>query len=260
MLELSRLRSYGPRIGGLVALAGLTIFFGALILAKGFGLMISFDPTVKLSDVITSLSFILAILALVYSQSKDRRTADQQRLAEARTVLSSGITKLERWTSLSESIFDEMQPTLVQTSEIWNEKDGDVIAARDHLWRELNRIYTGVSTKILDERISTAYIDLYRVSSTLPADYRRTLDELEKLAKEIRVKVLADTEQAVLSFSHKHGERVTAELGNALRAEVSRDRQIFREAEEKLIAPFLQRIVSDVAKTDGELLAKLRRD
>jgi hypothetical protein len=221
---------------------------------------ISFDPTVKLSDVITSLSFILAILALVYSQSKDRKTADQQRLAEARTVLSNGITKLERWTALSESIFDEMQPTLVQTSEIWNDKNGDVIAARDYLWRELNRIYTGVSTKILDERISTAYIDLYRVSPTLPGDYKRTVDELEKLAKEVKDKVLGGTEQAVLSFSKSRGERITSQMGNALRAEVARDRQTFRETEEEIIAPFLQRIVTDVAKKDGELLAKLTHD
>lgn len=220
---------------------------------------ISFDPTVKLSDVITSLSFILAILALVYSQSKDRQTADDQRLVQARTVLSNGITKLERWAALSKSVFDEMQPTLVQTSEIWNEKN-DVFAARDYLWRELNRIYTGVSTKILDEKISTAYIDLYRVSPTLPDNYRDTLDKLEKLAEKVRTDVLGDTEGAVLSFKDRRGERFTAEMGNALRAAVSRDRQFFNDREHEIITPLLQRIVSDVAKKDSELLAELRHD
>ena len=115
---------------------------------------VSFDPTVKLSDVVTSLSFILAIFALIYSQSKDRQTANEQRLAEARTVLSIGITQLERWGVLSESIFDEVQPTLVQTSELWDEKGGNVIAARDYLWRQLNIIYTIASAKILDEKIA----------------------------------------------------------------------------------------------------------
>ena len=124
------------------------------ILVKELEMKVSFDPTVKLSDVVTSLSFILAIFALIYSQSKDRQTANEQRLAEARTVLSIGITQLERWGVLSESIFDEVQPTLVQTSELWDEKGGNVIAARDYLWRQLNIIYTIASAKILDEKIA----------------------------------------------------------------------------------------------------------
>ena len=34
---------------------------------------VTFDPTIKLSDILTSLSFILAVFALLYSQQKGRR-------------------------------------------------------------------------------------------------------------------------------------------------------------------------------------------
>jgi hypothetical protein len=134
---------------------------------------VSFDPTIKLSDVITSLSFVLAVLALVYSQQKDRTAAEREQLAEARTMLSNCLSKLERWGELSVSVFDEVQPFLVQTTEIWA-KDGDVVPARDYLWRELNSLFSSVDMKIKDDKISGAYIDLYRLSVDLPDAYRRS--------------------------------------------------------------------------------------
>jgi hypothetical protein len=215
----------------------------------------SFDTTIKLSDILTSLSFLLAVLALVYNQMKDRQANNRARIAEARAVLSKGLAKLERWAALSESVFDEMQPTLVQASELWSGKEGDVIIARDYLWRELNRIYAGASAKILDEGLSTAYVDLYCVSKTLPEVYRTMFDDLSKLSQDT-----ADTESAVLSFEDEEGPRVTALMGNKLRAEVARDREAFKEGISRIMAPVLLNFASDVAKGDHDLLAGLRRD
>jgi len=218
---------------------------------------IGFDTTIKLSDLLTSLSFILAVVAFLYTHQKDRTTADREQISEARVILTNGLSGLERWGNLAESVFDEAQPNIIVTTEIWA-KDGNVIMARDHLWRELNTIFQDVERKILDEKLSSAYIALYRISKDLPMEYRDVLTKLRQLSDETRRATLLDTQRAVLGFDQQKGERVTAQMGDQLREAIESNRMKYHDKFTEITASISARILNGVAKDDQDLLVSIR--
>jgi hypothetical protein len=218
---------------------------------------INVDPAIKLSDILTSLSFLLAVLALIFTLQKDRVTSDRAQVTNARSLLSSGLGRLDRWGALSDSAFDEAQPALVQATEIWA-KDGNVVVARDYLWRELNGIFQSVDRRILDEKLTSSYIDLYTLSRDMPDEYRMALNSLHDLSGKTRLSILSDTEEIVLSFEQRTGVRVTAEMGNLLRTAIVKDRQDFHDKFITITAALSRRILASLAKSDDDLLAELR--
>ncbi len=216
---------------------------------------VTFDPTIKLSDILTSLSFILAVFALLYSQQKDRDSVWHERAAEARTILSNGAVKLNRWVQLSDAIFDDAQIELVQASEIWG-KDGNVIGARDYLWRQWGRLFSEFHKKVVDEKIPGAYIDLFRINETLAKAYQDSLDKLTAIEKANEESMLLHTQQVVLSFGKGSADRVTAQMGNKLREVVAGDREKFTAQVAVIAVPLQRRIMDDIKQPDAQLLTK----
>ncbi len=218
---------------------------------------VTFDPTIKLSDILTSLSFILAVLALVFSRQKDRTTARQAQVSEARTVLATSLRKLERWRDVAASVFDDMQPSLVQTTEIWA-KNGDVAAARDYLWTEVNNILAGIARTIAREQIKVAHVELYRISHDLPNHYREALTALTQLSTRSMGRLMLETQAVVLSFTKAAPPWVTAEMGNALREAVAPLKVEFLEQVEQTLGPLRERILHSLEKSEADTWTDIR--
>lgn len=218
---------------------------------------ITFDPTFKLSDILTSLSFILAVLALIFSQRKERSAIQAERVGEARTLLSNSLVKLERWRDVSTQVFDDSQPLIIHTTEIWA-KDGEAGAARDHMWKELNVLFSAADKEIADEQVKVAHIMLYPLSASLPEQYRRALSALDAINASARNDLVLRTQDVIMGFDGAPRPWHTAKMGNALRAVVEPVQDRFREDVERVIAPLREGILSALGRSEGDLWRHLR--
>ncbi len=211
------------------------------------------DRTVKASDILTSLTIVVSVIALLLSWGKDREIRTKEQADRVRTAAARTLAKLERWQSLQLSLYQELQPVFVETSEMLA-KNFDVIVARDHLWKAVNNQRVKISARVLDEGLETAYVDLF---AHYPAVRQAFIDALARLrkAEEIAVaSLLSRTQGAVLSLKRKRVGYQTAELGNALRNAADTSREHFITETNTALDPIRNQLYRLISRTDSEIL------
>jgi hypothetical protein len=213
------------------------------------------DWSVKIGDILTSLTILVSVVALLISWSKDRITRETEQADRIRAAAANAVTKLDRWQALELSFYQELQPVFVETSEALRD-NYDVVKVRDQLWKSINAERTKIASKVLEEQIQTAYADLL---SHFPAARAKFVDAFAKLSEtedHVTTKFLADTERDVLDFEGRQKRYVTAMLGNALRATAVKRKNELRESTTQLIQPVREYLFGVIAKTDTEILLR----
>ncbi len=163
------------------------------------------EGTVRIGDILTSLTVLLSATALIFSLAKDRATQTREQADLVRSAAASAIVSLDRWQSVELSLYQELQPLFVELSEELLQQY-DVIAIRDRFWREVNLERTQVARQVLEEQLSTAYRD---VLSHLPAartDYVAAFNELTLVEDRATQRFLAESELAILEFEGKQAD------------------------------------------------------
>src|SRR5712672_1543551 len=102
-----------------------------------------FDRTIRLTDVLTSVTVIVSVVALTITWTKDRDTRVREQANHVRVAAADTLAKLERWKALQLSLYDDLQPAFVETSEMLS-TDFNVIRARDQLWKKINAARTKI--------------------------------------------------------------------------------------------------------------------
>lgn len=132
----------------------------------------------KVSDVLTSLTIVVSVVALLIAWSKDRTVRQTEQADRVRAAAAKALTKLDRWQALQLSVYQELQPIFVETSEALQQKY-DIVKVRDQLWKAINAERTRIASKILEEQIETAYADLL---SHFPAARAKFVDAFTNLS------------------------------------------------------------------------------
>lgn len=78
---------------------------------------LQFDRTIKAGDILSSLTVLLSVVALVLSLSKDRAVRVTDQANKVRTAAASVIVKLDRWQAVQLSMYQDLQPVFVELSE-----------------------------------------------------------------------------------------------------------------------------------------------
>jgi hypothetical protein len=107
------------------------------------------DRTLKAGDVLTSLTIIVSVVALITTLTKERDTRTREQADRVRVAAAKTLAKLERWQSLQLSLYQELQPVYVDVSESLARRF-DVVAARDYLWKQVNAQRVRIAARILD--------------------------------------------------------------------------------------------------------------
>lgn len=214
---------------------------------------LTFDRTVKASDLLTSLTVIVSVVALLFTWTKEqdsrtREQADRVRMAAAKTLV-----KLERWQNLQRSLYAELHPTYVETSEILA-KHFDVIGPRDYLWKQVNAQRIRVAARILDENIESAYVDLFAYYPSVRSTFLDALAKLKSDEATATEQLLLKTQAVVMSFEQKRAGYTSAMLGNALRGAALPIEQNFMRASDQTLAPIRNELYAVISKDDEELL------
>lgn len=218
---------------------------------------LSFDLTIKASDLLTSLTILVSVIALLISWSKDRDAKVREEAGRVRAAAATTLVKLERWQELQRSMYHELQPVYVETSEMLAVRY-DVIAARDHLWKQINAQRVRVAGRVLDAAIETAYVDLFAYYPRIRRSFLAAIAKLKQSEAHAAAALLHDTQAAVMSFEGKQAGYTSAMLGNELRAAAAPVEEDFLKRCDATLAPIRDELYSLIETEDRALLNQIR--
>jgi hypothetical protein len=170
-----------------------------------------------------------------------------------RSAAAKTLTQLDRWQALQLSIFRELQPVFVEASEMLVD-NFNVIKVRDYLWKTINIQRTHIASKVLEEQIGTAYVDLLSHFPTVRSVFLNAFNQLKQTEARIMEAFLADTEGDVLSLYERKNEYTTAMLGNALRRTAVKHSEQLETSTNQIIQPVREFLFEIIGKADKEIL------
>ncbi len=212
---------------------------------------------IKIGDILTSLSIFISALAFLRAWKKDREMRTKELADRIRNAAATTLAKLERWQELSLWLFQSTQPLFVETSEMLP-KEFDVIAARDFLWKKLSEARTEVSSKIIDEQIEIAYVELYGYHPEVYEFFTQTIETLKENQDEAYDKFIQNTQRAVMSYQSRRAGYQTAMMGNDLRTVAYESQDSLKAQTDQTLKPIHEFLVSIIAESDRGVLKRKR--
>lgn len=214
------------------------------------------DKTIKASDLLTSVTIIVSVIALVVTWTKDRDTMVREQADRVRVAAAKTLAKLERWQTLQLSLYDQLQPVFVETSEMLD-KEFNVIGTRDYLWKQINEKHTRILAKVLEEGFETAYVDLFAYYPSIRQTFLEVIVSLRAAEQTALESLLLDTQGAVMSFEGKKSTYSTAQLGNALRGAAIHARDRFVKDTNSALILIQDQLYTLISMQDEVLLKKV---
>ncbi|WP_431103409.1 hypothetical protein [Roseateles noduli] len=214
---------------------------------------IDFDNTLKAGDVLTSITIVISVIALVISLAKDRSTKISEQAARVRAAAASTLSKLDRWQQVQLSLYQDLQPSFVELSEALALRY-DVVRIRDQFWKSVGKARSRVARQTLDEQLTTSYGDLI---SHFPLARRRIADALASLDKieiEVSERFLDDGERGILELSGQCATYQTPLLGNHLRRSAASGAALLKYDSDQVLDPVREYLFSLILLSDNELV------
>lgn len=213
---------------------------------------------IAVGDLLTSASILISILALFFSWSQSHILQEREQANRVRNAAAQTLAKLERWQQISLSLFDEIQPDIVETSELLanNRSPAQTIKARDYLYKKLRSSRLNLQKDLRQEEIETAYVYLYSYHPSLRKRFQNVLTNLETKENEMFEQLLSNTEGRVLSWHNSSKPYETSFLGNPLRADVTRIKKSYEAKLKKILQPIATDLTNLVIKSDSQILNK----
>jgi hypothetical protein len=222
-------------------------------LAAHLEVLMKLDRTVKVGDLLVLLTIIISVATLAGSWSKDRAAREKEQANSVRAAAAKALTKLDRWQALYLSVFRDLQPDYVETSEMLV-GEFNVTKARDHLWKTITARMANVDARVVDEQLKTAYVDVLAHFPAVRGLFSDAFEKLESVVDKTRRDLLVGTQDAVLGFKDKQASYMTAQLGNSLRKEAAQYEARFKSKTEEIIMPVRNLLLDIIGKSDAELL------
>jgi hypothetical protein len=211
------------------------------------------DWNIKVGDILTSITIIVSVAALIVTWTKDRTARETAQANAVRAAAASTMTQLDRWQSLNLSLYQEMQPEFITTSEMLSEHY-DVIRARDYLWKTISNQIIEINRKVLNEKISTSYVDLLAYFPDTRSQFIDLFSKLNAIEERISESFLEKSQQDILGFEGKEKNYTSAMLGNALRTTAARHKDELITETTKAIGPVKEFLFGVIAKSNEQIL------
>jgi hypothetical protein len=212
-----------------------------------------FDWTVSTTNIVALLAVAVSLVTLILSARKDRLLRRTQYADQIRNAAALLTAKLERWCDLAFSIFEDLQPAITDADVAMVEKVGKV-TVRDRFWRDLGLARIGISKKILDEQIHTAYAPLYGYDAGVRELFLSVLERLKRISNEMYRELAVVTQREILLFTKR--EPASGELGNQLREVCSILAKKYARDLRQVLVPFRGEMIKIIEADDDSVTRK----
>lgn len=182
--------------------------------------MPKFEP-LRISDILTSASILIAGLGLAHAWYADIGARERDLANQVREAAASTLAKVERLGDLSLSLLSEIQPFIVETTELVAETKKPQ-KARDYFWKQATRLRAEMKKIAFEEQIEQAYASLYWFYPRFRASFVLMLGKLKECENQFYIDYMTQTEMSILAVKGVANGFYTAPLGNRLRL-VSRE-------------------------------------
>jgi len=213
------------------------------------------DWSIKIGDVLTMVTIIVSVVALLFSWSKDRDSSRKEQADRVRAAVGVAVAKLDRLQALQLSGFLELQPVFVDTSEMLA-RDFNAVAARDFLWKSIDVERSKILGKVLDDHIETAYVGLFSHFPAIRPMFLDTLAQLKASDEEILRAFREAAERDVLAVPKRKADYNSSELERSLRARAAEHRADLERRTTKILEPVHAFLLQVVTKSDSEILTQ----
>jgi hypothetical protein len=219
------------------------------------GNMFRFSQEISIGHILTTVTIFLSIAGLLISWHKDRQLKKKEYADRIRRAAALTTAKLERWRELALRFFEDIQPILTD-ADIKLTTEGNIIATRDFLWRNLVAIRAESSRRIVDEQIEIAYVDLYGYDPRVQELYQFSVRKLKEIDHDVSIRVLDFTQADVLKLKDTTGEFKSAELGNSLRLTIGRVALTFEYEINQILSIFRTEMIKIIEARDNDIVNK----
>ncbi|HRI79922.1 MAG TPA: hypothetical protein PLR06_10345 [Cyclobacteriaceae bacterium] len=200
----------------------------------------------------TFLSIVGSAVSLLWSWNSDRALRIHENADKIRIEAANVLGKLNRTQDIYMSFYDEIQPDVVDASEILSQTH-NTVNARDLMWKRLQLKNGEVQRRILNEQVEVAFVGLMPFDNKIDSLYNLVMLRLKNLQVNQFRLLLGEIESAVLeSKTTQEGE--TAILGNTLRGIIASYRDNQKELMIKGAAPLEQHLKELIQSPDKLLL------
>lgn len=213
------------------------------------------NPEVKLGDLLTSLSLLVATGALVTTWLRDRNVRRREYADRIRDSAAHTIVALRRRRTLANRLFDAIEPRVTEADRKLV-ATYDVIAVRDEFWQRLVEVRAGLLRELFEERLEQAYVALLGYDASVQEVFLSALTALDDSDQRVYESLLQATQDDILAFLRPEEQPQTAELGNALRHTLG---ILFEETAaqtEAIVAVAEQQLLKLVNASDTELFRR----
>ena len=132
---------------------------------------------ITVGNLLTAASVLISAAALAYSWRNDRQLRRLEYADRIRYAAGLTASVFDRWQTLVQQFFDGVQPLIVEIDEL--EAQGqDAAAARRALVRGMYEHRAAVRRDVREERIESAYVDLYGYDPNVHALFLATVARL----------------------------------------------------------------------------------
>ncbi|MEA2602202.1 MAG: hypothetical protein QOF89_3194 [Acidobacteriota bacterium] len=213
-----------------------------------------FNGEVKLGDLLTSVSLLIASMALVTAWIKERQTrrreyADKIRAAAAKTAVA-----VARRRELALAFYSEIQPLLTDTDTTLFETQNPT-KARDTLWRGLVELRAKAILRVLDERVEEAYVGLYGYDTRIQTIYQLAMQLLADVDQAAYLATRRETQDRLFEVAQSAQQPYTsATLGNPLRGIAAQVVAALAAQSEVIVRSFQDQMVRLVKASDTDIM------
>lgn len=175
------------------------------------------------SVILSCITILITLVTVAYSWKKDRALKAKKEADIIRSAASKTLRGIERWKSISCSIFYKSDVLFVEVAKMVKAQrkipSRQIESARDFLWENLHAIVSENKTIVFNEDIENAYIELYSYIPNIMPIYKKIWSVLLRTEKIMLNDFIAvKTQRAVMDInSYLPGTYHSAILGNQLR-------------------------------------------
>jgi hypothetical protein len=212
---------------------------------------------VALGDLLTPLSILLALLTLLNSWNSDRNLRAKQYADNIRGSASIVTAKLERWGTLADRYFDDIQHALIVASERTAATHRAEPAKRD-LFDALKDAEGKASQRIVDEQLEISYMELYRYIPALRPPFDKIKQEIGEAEKASHRRLEIQLQTDILNTELLQGTESVA-MGKRLRDDTLRERATLHQQIQQITQPLRDNMLKLINLKDDELLDSYKR-
>ena len=209
--------------------------------------------SIDVGNILTAGTVLVAAGGLAYTWRHDQQLRRREAANRIRSAAAATIAGLDLWVDLALSLFDNLQEVFVKISQelLANQ---DVDNTRDRLWAELNRVHSETVTAQRQEKLQSAYSDLYGYGRDSYARFSDTLSRLKSQETRTFGSFLVATQADVRGWQDRLADYEPAELGNSLRDTAAHYAKEMKQSLELLMVPMRTFLEGLVVASDKKLI------